>query len=381
MRPGYQVVQMQQRQPRQPVAIESVKVAADRRQLVVTSAPRTEGVNYILRASGDSAAVLPAGMATDLHGLAAEWRNGSGAASWTGWLPHPDLAAARQFTRASGSHGELWSHLDTPGTLVLRGKADLANWLQPPTQPGADLGYEPAPERVTLVFRSDAALSLEAEGAGVERVSGTESRLVVDAAAPGVWPAFTLTVATPMQRLDVAGLGDRDGHERAPGVRRFWLPFAKPAAEVPYDREIPELSGGDWKRGRDLFRGKAACFTCHVMRGEGSPVGPDLNNLVHRDYASVLRDIVEPGAVINPDAVGYTVTLKSGGIVVGTNAGEDATVLKIAQPGGQVATVEKNEVAKVEALPASLMPAGIDKTLTNDELRDLMTYLLTEAAE
>lgn len=378
MRPGYQVVQMQQRQPRLNLAIAAATIAPDRRHLVITSAPRTKGLNYLVQASGDSAAVLPSGFLTDLHGLSAEWR-GDGT-EWNGWLPHPDLAAARQFTRSSPTHDSLWNHLATKGTLVLRGKLDLCHWLQPPTQPGAELGYEPAPERVTLVFRSDAALSLAAEGARVERISETESRLIVDEATADVWPGFTLTVATPLHRLDLAGLGDRDEHERAPGIRRFWMPFAEPADDEVFDRKIPELTGGDWKRGQELFRGKAACFTCHIMRGEGAAVGPDLNNLVHRDYASVLRDIVDPGAVINPDAIGYTVTLKSGGLVVGTNAGEDATELKIAQPGGQVAKIAKKEIAKIEALAVSLMPAGLDKALTAEELRDLLTYLLTEKA-
>ena len=54
--------------------------------------------------------------------------------------------------------------------------------------------------------------------------------------------------------------------------------------------------------------GKNMQYVLEVLRGEGFAVGPDLNNLVHRDYASVLRDIAEPSAAINPDAVGYTVT-------------------------------------------------------------------------
>jgi putative heme-binding domain-containing protein len=187
-----------------------------------------------------------------------------------------------------------------------------------------------------------------------------------------------LTLETPAKRLDVSYTTLRDKHERAPGVRRFLLPFAEPApADLP-DQEIPELTGGDWEKGRVLFNGKAACATCHSLRGEGVEVGPDLNNLIHRDYAGVLRDIVDPGAVINPDAIGYTVTQKNGQVTIGTRVGETEGELHLAQPGGLVAKIAKSAIARTEALPVSLMPAGMDQALTKEELRDLMTYLLRD---
>ena len=50
-----------------------------------------------------------------------------------------------------------------------------------------------------------------------------------------------------------------------------------------------ELDGGSWARGRKVFFGEAAaCSKCHTVNGHGGEIGPDLSNLVHRDYASVL---------------------------------------------------------------------------------------------
>ena len=99
---------------------------------------------------------------------------------------------------------------------------------------------------------------------------------------------------------------------------------------------------------------------------------------MHRDYASVLKDITDPNATINPDAVGYTVTLKDGTAAVGTRLGETDSELQIAQPGGAVAKLRKADIAKTEPMTVSLMPPGLDKALSKEELRDLMTYLLTE---
>ncbi len=376
MRPGYKVVQMQQRQAKKELAMESVRLGEDRRSLIIETKARRDAVNYALHTKKRSQGALLA-LAHDLHGVAARWEGGKGE-KWTGWLPHPDLVAVKGLTRASSAHDMLWPSLSREGKLQLHAQLDLFNMLQPLTQPGSDLGYIPKPEMVTMIFRSDAALTLEAPKARVERISDHESRVTVVGTAENQWKEIKLAVTTPMKSLDVSYFTDRDKRERAPSTRRFLLPFAKPAVSDVVERSIPELAGGNWHNGAALFKGKAACFTCHVMRAEGFAVGPDLNNLVHRDYASVLRDIVEPNAVINPDAVGYVATLKNGGSAVGTRTGENEEELTLTQPGGQAAKLAKKDIVKVEPMAVSLMPTDIDKTLSKEELRDLMTFLLTE---
>jgi hypothetical protein len=44
-----------------------------------------------------------------------------------------------------------------------------------------------------------------------------------------------------------------------------------------------------------------------------------------------------------------------------------------------VAKIEEECLVKTEPMTTSLMPAGLDKALTPEELRDLMKYLLTES--
>ena len=64
--------------------------------------------------------------------------------------------------------------------------------------------------------------------------------------------------------------------------------------------------------------------------------------------------------------------------MIGTRLAESEAELQIAQPGGAVAKLRKSDISKTEPMSVSLMPAGIDKALSNEELRDLMTYLLKE---
>ena len=373
IRPGYAVVKMQQRQPRVGVAVKGARLGEDRRSVIIETAPRAAAGNYAL-AIADKLDV-----AHDLSGVSASW-TGAAAASWNGWLPHPDFIAAREFTRSSAAHDALWKDVAAPGTLTLRGQLDLWQMLIPATQPLSKLDYEPEPETVTVVFKSDAALTLEVPGAQVQRVNERESRLTVAGPRENQWSSFALTVATPAQSLDVSFFTTRDPRPRALPTRRFLVPFAKPGPPDDLTRTIPEIAGGNWEAGHALFKGKAACATCHQLRGDGVKVGPDLNNLIHSDYASLLKNIADPNASINPDAVGYTVTKKDGSAVIGTRLGETADELQIAQPGGVVARLKKSDIARIEPMTVSLMPPGLDKALSADELRDLMTYLLLDHA-
>lgn len=375
IRPGYAVVQMQQKEKPSAILVKSAKLSTDGRSVLIETAPRVSAVNYALTSQNSSAAF---DLMNDLSGVLAEWRGRDGSNSHPIWLPHPDFAAAREFTRGSTAHDALWKEVARPGSLTLRGQLDLWKMLIPATQPGSELGYNPDLETVTVVFKSDAAIKLDSPGAKVGQPGEHEVRVTVTPADERTWLPFTATIATPATTLDVSFHTTRDSRPRALPTRRFLLPFAKSAVLGEAKATAPELAGGNWTTGRELFKGKAACATCHQIRGEGVQVGPDLSNLIHRDYASVLTDIADPNAAINPDAAGYTVTLRNGSALIGVRVAETSDELHIAQPGGAIAKLKKAEIEKAQPLPMSLMPPGLDKVLTAQELRDLMTFLLTE---
>jgi len=60
---------------------------------------------------------------------------------------------------------------------------------------------------------------------------------------------------------------------------------------------LPEVLPGDSARGRELFEGKAGCTACHIVRGLGSGLGPDLTDVGARRGGSHLREsLLDPGA-------------------------------------------------------------------------------------
>ena len=141
----------------------------------------------------------------------------------------------------------------------------------------------------------------------------------------------------------------------------------------------PSSPGGDWQRGRTLFTSEQLqCAKCHRIRGEGGLAGPDLSNLIARDAASVLRDIREPSASIHPDYTGYTLVRRDGGELSGFVRAQDADAIRVLGLDGQETLVPRGDVRELRASSVSLMPEGLIASLSEAQVKDLLTFLVTE---
>ena len=390
LRPGYAVVKdIQQKKPRIEVPVRSAKVLNDGRTLLVESVERKDALNYVLRIpwtkSPDIAASVAqhpvVELACDLSGLEANWQSQDGKTSWNGWLPHADLAVAAEMTRGSAEHARLWELLKTPGTLRLKGQLDLWQMLHPAIQPGSKLDYQPATEAVTLTFSASGALTL---GSGapaiVSRASDRMSTLQVNAEKR--WTPFELSVSTDAQPpvLTVSFRTNEDPRERALMRRRFLLPWANALDGADEVRTIPEIAGGDWNAGKALFFNKApGCATCHTKDGDGGKVAPDLSNLIHRDFESVMKDIRQPSAAINPDYLQYMVKLDDGKVLNGIVVAANDSEIRLGDASGQSTPIPRASIRSMVAVKQSLMPEALLDALTPQQVKDLMTYLLSEA--
>lgn len=379
IRPGYQVVYDQLAAPRYVHEILSTQLSPDRRTLTLVTRPRNGAVNYAvtLPAKGSEIDLL-----TDLTGVEARWKSADGKETWSGWLPHVDLQVAREFTRQSAEHERLFALLEKPGSLTLGGQLDLFQMLQPAIQPGAKIDWERPAENVKVAFRSSAPLRARV-GAESRR---DDARVEFGLRAPGkAWQPFEIQLSTGgrIPELSATWSTDEDARGRAFPLRRFFVPWAQPMdsgekSSAPSERAIPEIAGGNWLRGQRLFFGnKLACARCHVIRGEGSPVGPELSNLIHRDYASVRKDIEFPNAALNPDHVASNIELNDGESVNGIIQSDKDNVIRLAMASGLAEVLPRTRVKSIQPAQLSLMPEGLWAALTETEKRDLMTFLLT----
>ncbi len=405
--PPYQIVQMQLASKRYRLPIYSSRLADDGHTLVFRTGPQARGVWYALTLPRADASGHGDGIRQDpyidldytLNGTLLEVLAPDGRKLWGGWLPHVDLDAARTFTAASRPHSQLW-HLRAAGTRWhFRTQLRLDHMLRPQKQIGTELADELPPEEVTVRFLANCPLELTVDKGRISTVSGR-------AAVPprlhelsreqqvGWWQEFTVTVgrrvAWPVQlvlrpianpvRLVVAYRTNEDPRWRPLPCEKLLLPWATVETDEAVGEDLgslrPELREASWGRGRQLFFGKkASCGKCHRIRGRGGQIGPDLSNLIHRDYESVKRDILEPSYAINPDFVSYRLLLKSGRVLIGPVRTVGNRII-VGTGEGEEITVERTEVELMQPSPRSVMPEDIGKRLTAQELRDVLAFLL-----
>jgi putative heme-binding domain-containing protein len=142
------------------------------------------------------------------------------------------------------------------------------------------------------------------------------------------------------------------------------------------------LEGGrNFSNGRNLF-GAATCFACHRFGQEGGAIGPDLTS-VGGKYSprDLLVHIIEPNKEISDQYGQLEVTLNDGNKVFGRimNLKGDGIILNInmMDPNAQQ-TIDRKVIKSMEQSKMSMMPPGLLNTLSDNDILDLMAYLLSK---
>ena len=396
--PGYAAVQAQNSSPRFDVAIRSAQLTPDGRTLILATDAISQVGHYALTlpsvasksdAKADELPQHPAiDLDFDLTGCEAIWKPASGGPNWKGWLPHIDLDVSRQFTSGSAPHDALWAAMEEPGELILRVKLDLVDMLRPAIQPGSKIDYEYPPEAVTVAFDTAApksTLRLTSSNPWHPIAPGTNTDSHITVTVPSnanklVDFEIHLTKDIGPAALTAAWTTNEDGRPRPFQLRRLILPWADmsgKAEDATVASPPRELAGGSWARGYRVFFGeKAMCSKCHTVYGQGGGIGPDLSNLIHRDYASVLRDIEHPSFAINPDYLSYTVVLKDGRVLSGVVQSTGDTI-SVGDSKGGATVLKRADVGEMQPLAVSTMPEKLPELIGPEGMRDLLTFLLT----
>jgi putative heme-binding domain-containing protein len=130
---------------------------------------------------------------------------------------------------------------------------------------------------------------------------------------------------------------------------------------------------GDPTKGKTAFQ--QVCISCHKLDGVGLELGPDLRSVAQHEPDKLLNSILDPSAVIEPGFMAYHCTLKSGEQLYGVVATETSTSLTLKMPGNVTRSVLRSEVTSLKSTNTSLMPDGLEATLTPQSLADLIAYL------
>lgn len=140
------------------------------------------------------------------------------------------------------------------------------------------------------------------------------------------------------------------------------------------------LKNRDFDKGRRLF-GAAACFACHRFDNQGGAVGPDLTVLSGRFSArDILESVVEPSKQISDQYGSVQIVTLDGKVVIGriiNLAGDSYRIQTNMLDPSALVGVDRKQIDVMLPSKTSMMPAGLLNTLNEDEVRDLMAYLLS----
>ena len=154
------------------------------------------------------------------------------------------------------------------------------------------------------------------------------------------------------------------------------LPRGQNAAPLPPISDLIKMPG-DVKRGAEVFRRDAVgCIKCHQVNGEGIDFGPNLSEIGTKLGKDALYEaVLDPSAGISFGFEAWQIELKNGNEAYGLVVGETAEEIAVKTQGGIVTRYKKSDVAKREQQKLSIMPAGLQQTLSTADLVDLVEYL------
>ncbi|MBL9209992.1 MAG: c-type cytochrome [Opitutaceae bacterium] len=138
-----------------------------------------------------------------------------------------------------------------------------------------------------------------------------------------------------------------------------------------YATAIKNLTGSA-ARGHVVFT--QTCAVCHRFRGEGKEVGPDITDVRIKTADMLLSDILDPNNEVDPRWEAFTIQADGGRGLVGLIASETNDALVVRGLAG-TETLARSAVQSYTPLGSSLMPEGLEGTLDEQRMADLIAFL------
>lgn len=143
------------------------------------------------------------------------------------------------------------------------------------------------------------------------------------------------------------------------------------------------LVGRNFENGRNAYHA-VGCVSCHRFDGAGGNIGPDLSSVGNKfSTADLLEAILEPSKVISDQYGSSVVTLLDGesyqGIVVNQSGSQEEDEIEVytSDPKAPPVRIKTSEVESIEPSAVSQMPTGLVDFLNEEELLDLLAYLVS----
>lgn len=149
--------------------------------------------------------------------------------------------------------------------------------------------------------------------------------------------------------------------------------------------DVPELPLAEWmqlrgdaERGKRLFADKANCATCHTVDGIGKDVGPALTEIGSKlSRTALYESLLYPSLAISHNYESFVALTDAGTAITGVLIGQTDDTVTLKTAIAEVRELQRDELEEFEKSNISLMPDGLHKLISPEELADLVAYLRT----
>ena len=143
------------------------------------------------------------------------------------------------------------------------------------------------------------------------------------------------------------------------------------------DELLPHMTSGDVRRGHAVFTSaKATCSACHRMGYAGGTTGPELTKVGGvRTERDLLEAILFPSLSFVQSYEPMVLATDDGRMISGVIRDATESEYVVATGPNEEVRIPRDSVEEVRPGTTSVMPAGLDKQLSVQELADLVAFL------
>jgi len=140
---------------------------------------------------------------------------------------------------------------------------------------------------------------------------------------------------------------------------------------------------GNAENGRKLMaasaKNEAQCLKCHTIRGVGGAVGPDLSMIGKKAAGreNLLESLLNPSKAIADQYIQWQIETKNGLQFVGLLIEESPDSILLRDANAKDHRIAKKDIESRTKSQASIMPDNIVAAFTEDEMLDVVEYMLT----
>jgi putative membrane-bound dehydrogenase-like protein len=130
---------------------------------------------------------------------------------------------------------------------------------------------------------------------------------------------------------------------------------------------------GDAAAGREVYRKN--CINCHRLGDEGHDVGPNLASIRTKSPEEIMDQILDPNRLVEPQYLAYQILTTDGRTFDGVLDSASETSVTLRRAEGATETVLRANIERIFCSGMSLMPEGLEKTIDQQQMDDLITFL------